>query len=92
MALMTNGQHDSAWLDVMTNQIPSARKELDQIERDLRKRNGLEAANILVKLGWMEEATLAQICTDAVSDVWDIKKINELDDKNKKERERFDGR
>lgn len=46
---MTNKQHDDAWLDVMTHQIP-------EIKKQLQIRNAVEIAKELHALGEMSDA------------------------------------
>lgn len=47
--MMTNKQHDDAWLDVMTRQIP-------EIKKQLQIRNAVEIAKELHALGEMSDA------------------------------------
>lgn len=46
--MMTNKQHDDAWLDVMTRQIP-------EIKKQLQIRNAVEIAKELHALGEMSD-------------------------------------
>ena len=51
--MMTNKQHDDAWLDVMTYQIP-------EIKKQLQIRNAIDIAKELHALGEMNDADYAE--------------------------------
>ncbi len=49
--MMTNGQHDSAWLDVMTKRIPSIDIDLELLTKSIYYRNQLEYFKELERIG-----------------------------------------
>lgn len=73
--MMTVGQHDDAWLDVMGRRIPRMEAELDEIQKQVRLQSHIEALKIGVERGYLTEEQVKETWTDIIKVLgWDLAK------------------
>ena len=61
--MMTNGEHDSAWWDVMTRKIPNIDTDLELLAKSIYYRNQLEYFKELERIGEITRETYVEQLT-----------------------------